>query len=144
MVNWFSKNKIAPILYPISGITMYKNYNINYEQNLNPERKSNFEAKEKAKSENRISQICDLQTSNNIKEHIPDLDLTDFKFIAGDIIEYEGKIASVQKFLDELLEVEVLYTSNKGNKCINEKRKVIVETDNPRISIKKLKENGDK
>ena len=144
MVNWLSKNKIAPILYPISGITMYKNYNINYEQNLNPERKSNFEAKEKAKSENRISQICDLQTSNNIKEHIPDLDLTDFKFIAGDIIEYEGKNASVQKFLDELLEVEVLYTSNKGNKCINEKRKVIVETDNPRISIKKLKENGDK
>ena len=144
MVNWLSRNKIAPILYEISGITMYKNCNINYEQNISQERKKIFEEKEKKKTENRISQILNLQTSNDIKEYIPDLDLTDFKFITGDVVDFEGKNAVVVKFLDELLDLQVISCSIKDNKVINEKKRVLVETDNPRIRIIRLNENGYK
>ena len=68
-----------------------------------------------------------------------DLDLTDFRFIIGDIIYYEDEEATVLEALDEMIKIKI--NNNKQNKIdkkSNSKREIWVETDSDKIRIKEL------
>ena len=116
---------------------------INYDNTLSEEEKNKFNDSEINNTQKKIDKIYDL-LSNDIKVKIEnnkydkDLDLSDFKFINGDVILYQNKERVIKESLDEQLKISV---EVKNNNKKEEKREIWIETDDPTIEIKELKAN---
>ena len=140
---WLEQWPISPIKYNIEGISMYKNMKINY-ITLPEKEKNEFDGKELYKTQQKIDKIYDIFSGKikNEKIYEKDLELSDFKFIIGDVILYEGKERVIEEALDEELKISVdidMKNNNKNGNNVN-KRDIWIEIDNPTIEIKKLKE----
>ena len=136
LLEWFERNPIAPTLYHIDGISLYKFQKKKYDNNISEEKIKEFEEKEFEITSNRVSKIrsiIDNESIGEIQNYVNDIDLTDFQFIIGDIILYDNKEYYVEEALDELLKI----TIGKNNK--GEKKEMWIETDSPKIEIKELK-----
>ena len=139
---WLEQWPISPIKYNIEGISMYKNMKINY-ITLPEKEKNEFDGKELYKTQQKIDKIYDIFSGKikNEKIYEKDLELSDFKFIIGDVILYEGKERVIEEALDEELKISVdidMKNNNKNGNNVN-KRDIWIEIDNPTIEIKKLK-----
>jgi hypothetical protein len=139
--SWLETYSIPPIKYKIEGIKMYKYMTINYKNNnnLSEKEKAEFEEKEIIKSNYKIQKIYDIFNSKNENNKgIKDIDLSDFKFIIGDIIIYQDKERVIEEALDEQLKISV--DINQKNNNGSDKKEMWIEIDNPTIEIKQLKE----
>ena len=138
--SWLEKWPIPPSKYNIEGISMYKNMKINYENNNLPEDKINeFNYVELNNTQKKIDKLYDI-LGGDIKEkkenqYEKDLNLSDFKFIIGDVILYQNKERVIEEALDEALKISV--EVNKNAKC--DKKEMWIEIDEPSIEIKRLK-----
>ena len=139
--SWLEKWPIPPSKYNIEGISMYKNMKINYENNNLPEDKINeFNYVELNNTQKKIDKLYDI-LGGDIKEkkenqYEKDLNLSDFKFIIGDVILYQNKERVIEEALDEALKISV--EVNKNAKC--DKKEMWIEIDEPSIEIKRLKQ----
>ena len=85
---------------------------------------------------------------NEIKTEIKyekDLDLSDFRFIIGDVIYYGEEEAVVEEALDVMIKIKINgnnNSKNKKDKKSNGKKEMWIETDNEKIRIKELN-NGN-
>ena len=140
--SWLEKWPIPPSKYNIEGISMYKNMKINYENNkLTNEKINEFNDIELNNTQKKIDLLYDI-LGGDIKENKENtyekyLDLSDFKFIIGDVILYQNKERVIEEALDE--ELKILVEVNKNEKC--NKKELWIEIDEPSIEIKRLKEN---
>ena len=135
LIQWLEKNPIAPHLYAIQGLFPYKYERKNYNENIPEEQLKHFEEKEFEKTRDIIEKITNIKNGKfdkNVK-YEEEKDLMDFKFIIGDVILYDGKEAIIEEALDESLKIAV--DTNKKNK-----KELWVDTDNPKIEIKELKQ----
>ena len=137
IIQWLKNYPISPELYPIEGISMYKDDNVAYKQNITEEEKMKFNKEQYKKTEKRIQKIINI-IENKIKEYDydyeVDFDLTDFKFRKGDYIFYKNKRAVIKETLDELIYIKII----ERDKDINEKNKN--DEDNYSISeMEKIK-----
>ena len=136
LLEWFERNPIAPTLYHIDGISLYKYQKKQYDNNIPEEKIKEFEEKEFEITTNRVNKIRNIINNGaigKIENYEKEIDLTDFQFIIGDIILYDKKEYYIEEALDELLKI----SNGKNNK--GEKKEIWIEIDNPKIEIKELK-----
>ena len=73
------------------------------------------------------------------------MDLTDFRFIIGDIIYYDEEEATVVEALDEMIKIKINNNNqNKKDKKSNIEKEKWVETDSDKIRIKELNNSNIK
>ena len=119
IIQWLKNFPISPELYPIEGISMYKDDNVAYKQNITDEEKLKFNEEQNQKTQNRIDKltnIIEFKVNENDDSFEGDFDLTDFKFRKGDIIFYNKKKAIVKEHLDELISIKIIDKEMKENK----------------------------
>ena len=110
-MQWVKKYPISPKLYPIEGISMYKDNNVAYKQNINEKEKMEFIEEQVRKSDkklHKLNNIIEFRISGNDYEYEADFDLTDFRFRKGDYIYYNKKKAIVKEHLDELILIKII------------------------------------
>ena len=136
LMDWLESNPIAPTLYGINGLSLYKYENKNYDNNIDNKKIKEFEEKEIEKTRNKISTIKRLVNNepiNIVEKYEYENDISDFQFIIGDVILYDNKEYVIEEALDESLKITV--DSNKKNG----KKELWIDIDNPKIEIKELK-----
>ena len=145
MTRWLETWPIPPSKYEISGINMYKNYKIKYDNKLSEDLKNEFDRIELNNTQNKIDMMYDILNNNIAKnsdfKNEKDIDLSNFKFIIGDTILYQNKKRVIEEALDEQLKISVelnMKNINK-NKEQNDKKEIWIEIDNPTIELEKLK-----
>ena len=154
LIQWLRNNPISPELYPIEGISMFKDDNVAYKQNITEEEKIKFNNEQTKKTEKRIQKIINIAEINFKEydyEYEVDFDLTDFKFRKGDYIFYKNKKAVIKEALDELILIKIIdndmdKNEKKDNKNDEEKYSIIdmekikfwVPKDDKNISVYNL------
>ena len=111
IMQWVKKYPISPKLYPIEGISMYKDNNVAYKQYINEKEKLEFMEEQVRKSDkklHKLNNIIEFRISGNDYEYEADFDLTDFRFRKGDYIYYNKKKAIVKEHLDELILIKII------------------------------------
>ena len=124
IIQWINNYPISPELYPIEGISMYKDDNVVYKQNINEDEKYKFDRVQKEKSKKRVQKltnILELKVNGYDNDFEADFDLTDFKFRKGDYILYNKKRAIIKEHLDELIYIKIIDKEEKENKKDNKK-----------------------
>ena len=140
LTQWLEKNPISPSLYHIDGILLYKYEKKNYDNNISEEKCKEFDLKEIEKTRKRIEKINCIIKNEQIEHnenYIKELDLSDYKFMIGEIILYDGKEVIIEEALDELLKLTIDTSKKNGKK--GDKKTIWVETDDPKIEIKESK-----
>ena len=94
-----------------NGVVLYKNENNTYPNKINYSQYRQFEENSKKNANNILSYLTMIIKNEpfNKRNKVlfnPDEEITDFKFVYGDNVEYEGCICKVVKVLDELIEIE--------------------------------------
>ena len=142
MRTWLERNPISPSLYPINGIFLYKYEKKSY-YNVSKEKVKEFEEKEIMNTQNRIDKLTSILKNEPIKNKIyeKDIDLSDFKFMIGDVIVYDGQESVIEEALDELLKITIDVNKKNGKKKGGaiDRKEIWIETDDPKIEIKELK-----
>ena len=136
LMDWLESNPIAPTLYGINGISLYKYEKKNYDNNVDNNKIKEFEEKEIEKTRNKINTIKSLinnESINIIEKYEYEIDISDFQFIIGDVILYDNKEYLIEEALDESIKINI--DSNKKNG----KKEIWIDIDNPKIEIKELK-----
>ena len=138
--------KTIPKLYKIEEISLYKYQHKNYADDLDENIIKEFDNKEFDSTNKKLDILASIY-KNEIKNDIKyekDLDLSDFKFIIGDIIYYGEEEAVVEESLDEMIKIKITNNNkqHKKEKKINNKKEIWVETDYEKIRIKELN-NGN-
>ena len=111
LIQWLKNNPISPELYPIDGISMYKDDNVAYRSNITDEEKLKFNEEQKKKTEKRIQKltnILELKVKDYDYDYEADFDLSDFKFRKGDYVYYKKDKAVIKEFLDELILIKII------------------------------------
>ena len=138
VMQWVKKYPISPKLYPIEGISMYKDNNVAYKQYINEKEKMEFIEEQVRKSDkklHKLNNIIEFRISGNDYEYEADFDLTDFRFRKGDYIYYNKKKAIVKEHLDELILIKII-EKEKGNE--NKPKNVNNEEDEEKYSIQDI------
>ena len=146
LMDWLRQYPISPKLYKIEEISLYKYQHKNYADDLDENIIKEFDNKEFDSTNKKLDILASIY-KNEIKNDIKyekDLDLSDFKFIIGDIIYYGEEEAVVEESLDEMIKIKITNNNkqNKKEKKINNKKEIWVETDYEKIRIKELN-NGN-
>ena len=82
----------------------------------------------------KINCIIKNEQIEHNENYIKELDLSDYKFMIGEIILYDGKEVIIEEALDELLKLTIDTSKKNGKK--GDKKTIWVETDDPKIEIK--------
>ena len=139
---WLENNPISPSLYPIEGILLYKYEKKSY-YNVSSEKVKEFDEKEIMNTQKRIDKLTSILKNEPSKNKIyeKDIDLSDFKFIIGDVIFYDGQECVIEEALDELLKITIDVNKKNGKKKGGaiDRKEIWIETDDPKIEIKELK-----
>ena len=139
---WLENNPISPSLYPIDGIHLYKYEKKSY-YNVSADKIKVFDEKEIMNTQKRIEKLTSILKNepNKNKMYEKDIDLSDFKFIIGDVIFYDGQECVIEEALDELLKVTIDVNKKNGKKKGGaiDRKEIWIETDDPKIEIKELK-----
>ena len=140
--SWLENNPISPSLYPIEGIFLYKYEKKSY-YNVSSEKIKEFDEKEIMNTKKRIDKLTSILKNepNKNKIYEKDIDLSDFKFIIGDVILYDGQECVIEEALDELLKITIDINKKNGKKKGGaiDRKEIWIETDDPKIEIKELK-----
>ena len=144
LIDWIKQYPIPPKLYKIEDLALYKNQRKTYADDLDENVIKEFESKNYDLSQKKLEVLIsiyknDFKTGN---EYEKDLDLSDFRFIIGDIIYYGEEEATVEEALDEMIKIKITgnnNTQNKKDKKANGKKVLWIETDSDKIRIKELK-----
>ena len=138
LLGWLERNPIAPTLYSINGISLYKGEQKSYQSNLSEDKIREFEEKEIEKTRKKILKINNLLKNEigNLNDK-KEINLFDFKLIIGDVILYDNKEVVIEEALDELIKITISIDTNKRNSKI--KKEMWIEIDDPKIEIKELK-----
>ena len=142
MRNWLENNTISPSLYPIDGIYLYKYEKKSY-FNVSSEKIKEFDEKEIMNTKKRIDKLTSIlkNETNKNKIYENDIDLSDFKFIIGDVILYDGQESAIEEALDELLKITIDAHKKNGKKRggVIDRKEIWIETDDPKIQFKELR-----
>ena len=147
LVNWLRTFPIPPKIYKIEDLYLYKRREKTYADDLDEKTIKEFDNNQLVLSTKKIEFLESIYNGNpkvDIK-YEKDLDLTDFRFIIGDIIYYEEEEATVVEALDEMIKIKINNNNqNKKDKKSNAKRELWVETDSDKIRIKELNNSNIK
>ena len=156
---WIKERPISPKLYKIEGLFMYRDDNVNYQDNINEQQKKEFNEKEIEISNKKIKLLDNIiKNKVNKNEYSIDSDLiniSEFLFAKNDQIIYNGRNAVVTVHLNETIKIKFENNINineiKNGKELNnidddknneEENKVIskmwVDIEDEKIKIKKL------
>ena len=143
LIKWLSSNPFPPTLYPIRGLFLYKYEKKNYDNNISEEILKDFEEKEYSNTQKRINDINKI-IKNEIIDDNKNYDseinyYSDYTFIIGDIILYDGKEVIIEEALDELIKITIESNTKNGKK--SDKKTMWIETDDPKITIKEINGN---
>ena len=154
---WLKQYPIPPKLYQVKGLTMYRNENINYQNNITDTIKNDFNKVEKEKSSKKNERINNIM--NNVKKE-PNykdfyLDLSQFKFCIDDKVLFDNKFYKVVNCTDAVILIKLIEEDaqlkkkklfpdkNFAKKNIYDKEKncFMVETHNYKLRIQELSAN---
>ena len=141
LINWLRTFPIPPKIYKIEDLYLYKHLKKTYADDLDEKTIKEFDNNQLVLASKKIEFLESIYNGNPKvnNKYEKDLDLTDFRFIIGDIIYYEDEEATVLEALDEMIKIKI--NNNKQNKIdkkSNSKREIWVETDSDKIRIKEL------
>ena len=154
---WLQKNKIAPKLYEIKGIEMYKVTPINKAlymdlkniSEVNQKLKDEFDREETAKTQKKIDLIDLILQGIEEKTEI-EMDLSRYNFYIGEKVIYANKKYEVTEVLDEMIKIKELNGENDNRNLIfkvkeykeknkkgkkKEKESLWIEKDNYKLKI---------
>jgi hypothetical protein len=143
LIDWIKQYPIPPKIYKIEDLAMYKYQRKTYADDIDENTVKEFDSKQYDLSQKKVDTLMSIY-KNEIKTEIKyekDLDLSDFRFIIGDIIYYGEEEAIIEEALDEMIKIKIIGnngTQNKKDKKSNGKKEMWIETDNEKISIKGL------
>ena len=141
IINWLKAHPISPELYPIEGLSMYKDDNVAYKQ-ITDEEKIKFDKEQNKKTEKRIQKInniIEMKIKGYDYEFEADFDLTDFNFRKGDYIYYNKKRAVIKESLDELIFIKIVDGNSDKNENKDKKGNEIDDDNNSINDIEKIK-----
>jgi hypothetical protein len=147
LIDWIKQYPIPPKIYKIEDLVMYKYQRKTYADDIDENTIKEFDSKQYDLSQKKVDALMSIY-KNEIKTEIKyekDLDLSDFRFIIGDIIYYGEEEAVVEEALDEMIKIKINgnnNSKNKKDKKSNGKKEMWIETDNEKIRIKELN-NGN-
>jgi len=147
LIDWIKQYPIPPKIYKIEDLVMYKYQRKTYADDIDENTIKEFDNKQYDLSQKKVDALMSIY-KNEIKTEIKyekDLDLSDFRFIIGDIIYYGEEEAVVEEALDEMIKIKINgnnNSKNKKDKKSNGKKEMWIETDNEKIRIKELN-NGN-
>ena len=115
----------------------------NYDNNISEEILKDFEEKEYSNTQKRINDINKI-IKNEIIDDNKNYDseinyYSDYTFIIGDLILYDGKEVIIEEALDELIKITIESNTKNGKK--SDKKTMWIETDDPKITIKEINGN---
>ena len=121
--DWLEKNKIAPKLYQIKGIEMYKDTPIHSSlyidlkniTEVNQKLKDDFDKEEIAKTNKKVDYINKILNGLGEKSDI-DMDLSAYNFDIGDSVIYENKKYEVIEVMDEMIKIKEIKKENSEKK----------------------------
>ena len=141
--NWIKERPISPKLYKIEGLFMYRDDNVNYQQNITEQQKKEFDEKETIISNKKINLLNNI-IKNNItgKDHLFDnnsVNMSEFLFTKNDQVIFDGKSAVVTEHLNEMIKIKFDQKVNikeikKANELHNENNDKNSEEENKIIS----------
>ena len=154
---WLQKNKIAPKLYEIKGIEMYKDNPIHKSlfidlkniTEVNQKLKDDFDKEEIKKTQKKIDLIYKISQGLSEKNDI-EMDLNRYNFDIGENVIYANKKYEITEVFDEMIKIKGINEENdnknlifkvKGFKEKNQKGKnkekecLWVEKDNYKLKI---------
>ena len=128
---WLDKNKIAPKLYEIKGIDMYKDIPIHSSMFLdlknltevNKKLKDEYDKEEIAKTDKKLGYINSILNCSERKTFI-EMDLSLYNYDIGDIIFYYNKKYEVIEVLDEMIKIKEIIEEKDDNSKIEMKFKI--------------------
>ena len=143
LMDWLKQYPIPPKIYKIEDISLYKSQNKAYPSDLDENTIKEFDLKEYEVSQKKLDLLMGIYKNeiNSELKYEKDIDLSDFRFIVGDIIYYGEEEAIVEEALDEMIKIKITNSNikqNKKDKKSNVKREIWIETDNEKIKIKEL------
>ena len=131
--DWLEKYKIAPKLYEIKGIEMYKDIPIHSSMFLdlknltevNKKLKDDFDKEEIAKSEKKIELINSILNCT-AEKNLLEIDLSKYNFNIKENVIYANKKYEVVQVVDEMIKIKEIknYNDNSGNDNMENKFKV--------------------
>ena len=122
---WLEKNKIAPKLYEIKGIEMYKDTPIHRSlfidlkklTEVNKKLKEEYDNEEISKTEKKIGLINNILNGNGDRnKNYVEFDLSKYNYDIGDNVFYGNKKYEIVEVLDEMIKIkEVKENENDNN-----------------------------
>ena len=141
LAKFYTENKIPPKFFPSrTGVVLYKKEKNSY-GNVTSSQYHLFEEASTKKSLSilkKLNMIIRKQKFSDIDNKIMykiDEELTDFKFLYGDKVKYEGYKCKVIKILDELIEIEY---DKEDAEMRKRPRTEWVDTSNKNLEIEDL------
>ena len=141
LAKFYTENKIPPKFFPSrTGVVLYKKEKTSY-GNVTSSQYHLFEEASTKKSLSilkKLNMIIRKQKFSDIDNKIMyniDEELTDFKFVYGDKVKYEGYKCKIVKILDELIEIEY---DKEDTEMRKRARTEWVDTSNKNLEIEDL------
>ena len=137
LTEWLRAYPISPKIYKIEDLSLYKYQRKTYADDLDEKTIKEFEANQLLLANKKIEILVSIYNCNpkNEMKYEKDLDLSDFRFIIGDVIYYGEEEAIIVEALDEMIKIKI---NNNKDKKGNTKKEIWVETDSDKIRIKEL------
>ena len=120
--DWLEKNKIAPKLYEIHGIEMYKDTPIHPSMYLdlknltevNKKLKEDFDKEEISKTKKKINLINSILNCTGEK-NVLEIDLSCYNFDIGENVFYANKKYEVIQVVDEMIKIKCINKEENGS-----------------------------
>ena len=143
LIDWIKQYPIPPKIYKVDDLSLYKYQQKSYAEDLDEDSIKEFDCLQYELSQKKVDDLTNIY-KNNFKidfKYEKDLDLSDFRFMIGDIIYYDEKEAIVLESLDEMIKIKINENNNIQDKKYNKESKRVemwIETDCDKIKIKQL------
>ena len=147
LIDWIKQYPIPPKIYKIEDLSLYKYQRKTYADDLDENVVKEFDNEQYNLSQKKVDTLMNIYKNdfNPDVKYEKDLDLSDFRFIIGDVIYYGEEEATVEEALDEMIKIKINANNNTKNKKgekANGKKEIWLETDNDKIRLKELN-NGN-
>ena len=145
LINWLRTFPIAPKIYKIEELFLYKFQRKTYADDLDEKTIKEFDNNQIVLANKKIEFLESIYkcVPKSVIKYDKDLDLSDFRFIYGDVIYYDEEEATIVEALDEMIKIKIYNNNqNKKDKKASVKKEIWVETDSDKIRLKELN-NGN-
>ena len=145
LINWLRTFPIPPKIYKIEDLYLYKHRRKTYADDLDEKTIKEFDNNQIVLANKKIEFLESIYkcVPKSVIKYDKDLDLSDFRFIYGDVIYYDEEEATIVEALDEMIKIKIYNNNqNKKDKKASVKKEIWVETDSDKIRLKELN-NGN-